>query len=45
MKEERVRQDYSKTCDGDDDNENNPCWSCIKFCFPIGCMIDFEDKE
>jgi len=32
------KKDYSSTCTMDDDNETNPCWQCICFCFPIGCM-------
>ena len=38
------RKDYSASCNGDDDDTNNPCWKCINFFFPIGCMID-ELKE
>lgn len=32
------KQDYSAVCDMNDDNENNPCWDCRYFVFPIGCM-------
>lgn len=39
-----IKKDYSDECDFDDDNENNPCWQCIHFCFPIGCMKG-EDNE
>lgn len=38
-----VKQDYSSTCNMDDDDENNPCWQCKHFCFPIGCMKDEEE--
>ena len=37
------RKDYSQSCNGNDDDTNNPCWQCIYFVFPIGCMID--EKE
>lgn len=33
-----VKHDYSNECDMNDDNENNPCWNCSYFCFPIGCL-------
>ena len=38
------KHDYSNECDMNDDNENNPCWNCYYFCFPIGCMKDEEYK-
>lgn len=40
MKEEKV--DYSTTCNGDDEDLNNRCWQCSRFCFPIGCMVGEE---
>lgn len=33
-----VKHDYSNECDMNDDNENNPCWNCSYFLFPIGCI-------
>lgn len=39
------KQDYSITCNMDDDDENNPCWQCIYFCFPIGCMKNEEEEN
>jgi len=34
----KTREDYSENCNKDDDDLNNPCWECVYFCFPIGCM-------
>ena len=44
-KEDIIREklDYSKTCNKNDEDQNNPCWSCNYFLFPIGCMF-YEDK-
>lgn len=36
--EERILKDCSAVCNGNDDDTTNPCWQCIYFCFPIGCM-------
>lgn len=41
----REKKDYSKDCNKDDDNRLNPCFDCIHFCFPIGCMIDEQTTE
>lgn len=37
-----IKQDFSKQCNMNDDDERNNCWSCIHFCFPIGCMFGEE---
>ena len=37
------RKDYSQICNRDDDDTNNPCWQCVHFIFPIGCMVDEKD--
>ena len=34
-----TKKDYSATCDLNDENRNNPCFQCVKFLFPIGCMV------
>ena len=39
------KKDYSNECDMNDDNTSNPCWNCINFCFPIGCMKGEEYNE
>lgn len=36
------KRDFSDICDMNDENENNPCWDCVCFVFPIGCMKDEE---
>lgn len=40
-----MRKDFSSVCNGDDDDLTNPCWECIYFIFPIGCMIGELDNE
>lgn len=32
-------EDYSATCNLNDEDTNNKCWQCARFCFPIGCMV------
>lgn len=43
--EVKMKEDYSNICNGDDDDTTNPCWECIYFCFPIGCMKGEEENE
>lgn len=38
------KEDYSATCNLDDEDQSNNCWGCSRFCFPIGCMVG-EDGE
>ena len=42
---EEKKLDYSDTCNKDDDDLANPCFKCINFCFPIGCMLGEEDSD
>ena len=37
------KKDFSMECTMDDDDMNNPCLICTKFCFPIGCMVHEQD--
>lgn len=39
MKKLKDRSDYSCICNKNDEDLNNPCWRCIYFIFPIGCMF------
>lgn len=36
--------DYSENCNKDDDDLNNHCLECTRFCFPIGCMVGIEEE-
>ena len=38
-----IKKDYSATCDLNDENLNNDCWGCVRFLFPIGCMVGEEE--
>ena len=38
------KTNYSKNCNKNDEDMNNPCWSCTEFLFPIGCMY-YENIE
>lgn len=40
----KEKKDYSATCNLNDEDKNNDCWGCSRFCFPIGCMV-FEDGK
>lgn len=40
----REKIDYSTNCNLNDEDTNNNCWGCLRFCFPIGCMVG-EDGE
>lgn len=42
MSKEKI--DYSANCNLNDEDTNNNCWGCSRFCFPIGCMVG-EDGE
>lgn len=32
------KKDLSEGCNKDDEDQNNNCWDCSYFCFPVGCM-------
>lgn len=38
------KEDYSNICTMDDDHDKH-CWNCVKFVFPIGCMIEEKEEE
>lgn len=40
-----AKKDFSAVCDKDDENQENDCWNCSHFCFPIGCMFYEDMKE
>lgn len=37
--------DYSINCNLDDEDTNNNCFGCSRFCFPIGCMVGEENDK
>ena len=37
-----LKRDCSGFCNHDDDDINNLCDICNRFCFPIGCMVGEE---
>lgn len=41
---DKIKKDYSRNCDFDDDSGKNDCLNCIYFLFPIGCMYG-EDEN
>lgn len=43
--DENTKLDYSSTCNMNDDDESNPCFQCVRFVFPIGCMIDEGEDD
>jgi len=36
---------HIKGCNHNDEDKNNDCWNCTRFCFPIGCMVGIEDDD
>lgn len=42
--EKKEKIDYSADCNMNDEDTNNNCLGCSRFCFPIGCMVG-EDSE
>lgn len=41
----KSKEDFSLICNGNDEDLNNPCWECVHFVFPIGCMKNEEDYK
>lgn len=39
------RRDLSQGCNFDDESEQNDCWHCTYFLFPIGCMYGEDEDE
>lgn len=40
----KQKMDYSGTCNLNDEDQNNKCWQCSRFCFPIGCMVYHDGR-